>query len=389
VNNVITPFEAHFSEAMLEDVKRRLERTRYPDAETVEDWQQGLPLSYQQELVRHWQQDYDWQRVPSRLNRFDNFTTEIDGINIHFLHIRSPHSAATPLLMTHGWPGSVLEFLEVITPLSDPTQSGGTPNDAFHLVIPSLPGFGFSEAPTMPGVGVEKIAAMWDQLMLRAGYPNYLAQGGDWGSLVTHALLVGDTRCKAGHINLPLVLPDEQTVSSTEPAEQATLAAAMHYQEHESGYSRQQSTRPQTLAYGLADSPSGQMAWIIEKFAQWTDCERQGIRHPENALTRDVMLDVVSHYWMTNSAASSARLYWESFNHPNYDPIERPIGISLFPRELFLCSERLARTRYRGLVYFNNSHARGGHFAALEQPEAFVADLRQWRAKLDLKESTE
>jgi hypothetical protein len=227
---------------------------------------------------------------------------------------------------------------------------------------------------------------MWDALMLRLGYPHYLAQGGDWGSLVTQSLLLNNTQCAAGHINLPIVVPDEVTMSSAEPAEQATLAAATHYQEHESGYSRQQSTRPQTLAYGLADSPSGQMAWIVEKFAQWTDCEMQGNRHPENALARDVMLDVAAHYWMTNTAASSARLYWESFNQPNYATIERPIGISLFPKELFLCTKRLAQTRYRQLMFFNDSHAKGGHFAALEQPEAFIADLRQWRNGLDLTE---
>ena len=374
---------------MIEDVLRRLEQTRYPDAETVEDWKQGLPLSYQQELIRHWRHDYDWQRVPQRLNQYQNFMAQIDGINIHFLHIRSPHSAATPLLMTHGWPGSVLEFLDVIDPLTDPTKSGGTPGDAFHLIIPSLPGFGFSDAPTDPGVGVEKIAAIWDELMHRLGYSNYLAQGGDWGSLVTQSLLTTATHCKAGHINLPIVLPDELTLASNEPAEQATIAAAMHYQDHESGYSRQQSTRPQTLAYSLADSPSGQMAWIIEKFAQWTDCERNGERHPENALHRDVMLDVVTHYWMTNTAASSARLYWESFNNPEYTPVDLPLGISLFPKELFLCSERLARTRYRDLMFFNNTHEHGGHFAALEQPDAFVADLRKWHAILDVKGSTE
>ena len=387
MSNSIEPFEPQFSKTMVDDVQRRLQATRYPDAEIVEDWQQGLPLSYQQELVRYWQHNYDWQRVPTRLNRYDNFRTEIDGVGIHFLHIRSAHSAATPLLMTHGWPGSVLEFLDVVQPLTNPTQSAGKAGDAFHLVIPSLPGFGFSEAPAVPGFGVEKIASMWDELMLRMGYPDYLAQGGDWGSLVTQSLLLGETRCKAGHINLPIVMPDEQAISSSEPAEQATLAAAMHYQEHESGYSRQQSTRPQTLAYSLSDSPSGQMAWIIEKFAQWTDCERNGVRHPENVLSRDVLLDVVTHYWMTNTGASSARLYWESFNRPNYAPIDRPIGISLFPKELFLCTERLARTRYQQLMYFNNTHEKGGHFAALEQPEAFVTDLREWRARLGAMET--
>jgi pimeloyl-ACP methyl ester carboxylesterase len=353
----------------------------------VEDWQQGLPLSYCQELVRYWREEYDWQRVPSLLNQYGNFVTDIDGIKIHFLHIRSPHTQAQPLLITHGWPGSVLEFLNIIGPLTDPTQHGGDATDAFHLVIPSLPGFGFSGQPTSPGVGVDRIAALWDQLMLRLGYERYIAQGGDWGSLVTHAVLLHpDTHCLAGHVNLPLVLPDEYTMSGSDPAEQPTLAAAMHYQDHESGYSKQQSTRPQTLAYSLADSPAGQMAWIIEKYATWTDCVRDGIRHPENAIERDVLLDIVTQYWMTNTGGSSARLYWESFTEGDYRPIALPIGLSLFPKELFVCTERLAGTRYQQLVTFNDQHEAGGHFASLEQPEALIGDIRAWRATLQEQE---
>jgi pimeloyl-ACP methyl ester carboxylesterase len=387
MDSAIEHFEARFDDAAIQDAIQRLTQTRFPDAETVEDWQQGVPLSYCQELARYWREEYDWQRVPSLLNQYNNFITEIEGIKIHFLYIRSRHTQAQPLLITHGWPGSVLEFLDIIGPLSDPTQHGGDATNAFHLVIPSLPGFGFSGQPTSPGVGVERIAALWDQLMLRLGYERYIAQGGDWGSLVTHAVLLHpDTHCLAGHVNLPMVVPDELTMSGSDPAEQPTLAAAMHYQDHESGYSKQQSTRPQTLAYGLADSPAGQMAWIVEKYANWTDCVREGIRHPENAIERDVLLDIVTHYWMTNTGGSSARLYWESFTEGDYRPVALPIGLSLFPKELFVCTERLARTRYQQLVTFNDQHAVGGHFASLEQPEALIRDIRAWRAKLQEQE---
>lgn len=387
MNPALEPFTPTFDHALIESTRERLAKTRFPEAETVEDWQQGVPLHYCQELVRYWSEDYDWQRVPNQLSRYENFMTEVDGIGIHCLHVRSPHSQAQPLVITHGWPGSVLEFLNIIEPLTNPTEYGGTPADAFHLVIPSLPGFGFSGKPTAAGCGVERIAAMWDELMLRFGYNTYIAQGGDWGSLVTHALLLhAGTHCLAGHINLPMVIPDDHTMTSDDPVERASLAAAMHYQEHESGYSKQQSTRPQTLAYALADSPVGQMSWIIEKYAQWTDCEESGARHPENAIQRDVLLDIVTHYWMTNTAGSSARLYWESFNQPDYRPIEAPMGLSLFPRELFLCSERLAKTRYPQLMMFNNAHQRGGHFASLEQPEALVGDIREWHSALQSSE---
>ena len=387
MDSTIEHFEPRFDDGAIQSAIQRLTQTRFPDAETVEDWQQGVPLSYCQELVRYWREEYDWQRVPSLLNQYDNFITDIDGIKIHFLHIRSPHTQAQPLLITHGWPGSVLEFLDIIGPLSDPTQHGGDATDAFHLVIPSLPGFGFSGQPTSPGVGVERIAALWDQLMGRLGYERYIAQGGDWGSLVTHAVLLHpDTHCLAGHVNLPMVVPDEHTMAGADPAEQPTLTAAMHYQDHESGYSKQQSTRPQTLAYGLADSPTGQMAWIVEKYATWTDCVRDGIRHPENAIERNVLLDIVTHYWMTNTGGSSARLYWESFTEGDYRPVAQPIGLSIFPKEIFVCTERLARTRYQQLVLFNNQHEAGGHFASLEQPQALISDIRAWRATLQEQE---
>ena len=369
------------------DAIQRLTQTRFPDAETVEDWQQGVPLTYCQELVRYWREEYDWQRVPSLLNQYDNFITEIEGIKIHFLHIRSPHTQAQPLLITHGWPGSVLEFLDIIGPLSDPTQHGGDATNAFHLVIPSLPGFGFSGQPTSPGVGVERIAALWDQLMLRLGYERYIAQGGDWGSLVTHAVLLHpDTHCLAGHVNLPMVVPDEHTMSGSDPAEQPTLAAAMHYQDHESGYSKQQSTRPQTLAYSLADSPAGQMAWIVEKYATWTDCVRDGIRHPENAIERNVLLDIVTHYWMTNTGWQQRKALLGEFYRGGLSPCRathRAIDIS----QGAVCVHRAPGANALPTTgAFNDQHEAGGHFASLEQPEALIGDIRAWRATLQEQE---
>ena len=379
MNSVLRTYQPAFDDTLVKATKERLAKTRFPNPETVDDWSQGIPLGYVQELVTWWRDEYDWSRVPDRLSRYDNLITEIEGIDIHLLHIRSPHSQAQPLIMTHGWPGSVLEFVDLIPALTDPTQHGGNPDDAFHVVVPSLPGFGFSGKPSAPGVGVEAIARMWDQLMQRLGYEHYLAHGGDWGSLVTHALLLlENTHCLAGHINLPLVMPDEQAMTSDDPVEQSALQAAMYYQEWDSGYSKQQSTRPQTLAYALADSPAGQLAWVVEKYAQWTDCVENGIRHPENALSRETIIDIVTHYWMTNSAGSSAKLYWESFNHPDSRPIEAPIAISQFPQEIFRVSERLARTRYQDLLLFSASHERGGHFASMENPEALLRDLRAW-----------
>ena len=379
MTTLIESFTPHFDQALIDISIDKLRKTRYPEAETVEDWSQGLPLAYAQELVRYWQDEYDWTRVPRLLRSYDNHLTNIDGIDIHLLHIRSKHTKAIPLLLTHGWPGSVLEFLDIIPRLVDPTNWGGSVAEAFHLVIPSLPGFGFSGKPTCTGTTTQRIAEMWDELMQRVGYNTYLAQGGDWGSVITHALLTNpETNCLAGHVNLPLVMPDDIAINSKDPEEQNTLLRAMAYQEHESGYSKQQSTRPQTLAYGLADSPVGQLAWIIEKYAQWTDCEVHGIKHPENTVSRDQLLDIVTHFWMTNTAGSSGRLYWESFDDPDTTPVTKPIGVSQFPKEIFQCSERLAKTRYKNLVFFSTDHAKGGHFASLEQPEELIKDVRSW-----------
>ena len=381
-SSAIKPFTPSIPSDVIADLIQRLKQTRLPEAETVEDWSQGVPLSYQAELLNYWANDYDFDRIEQRLGAFDNFVTDIDGIDIHFIHKRSQHTAATPLLITHGWPGSVLEYLDILDALTDPTQHGGSPDDAFHVVLPALPGFGFSSKPRDTGTGVPKIAALWETLMHRLNYTAFHAHGGDWGSIVTQAVLLQEeTACTAGHCTLPIVLPDETTLSDPQPAELDALESFQFYNDWDSGYSKQQSTRPQTLGYGLADSPSGQMAWIVEKFAFWMDCERNGVRHPENVLTKDQLLDNVTLYWATNSAASSARLYWESFNTPNLNPISRPMALSVFPKEIMRTSERWARGRFHDLVHFNNQFERGGHFAALEVPDILVSELRTWRSK--------
>lgn len=381
-SSAIRPFTPSIPSDVIADLIQRLKQTRLPEAETVEDWSQGVPLSYQAELLNYWANDYDFDRIDQRLGAFDNFVTDIDGIDIHFIHKRSQHTAATPLLITHGWPGSVLEYLDILDALTDPTQHGGSPDDAFHVVLPALPGFGFSSKPRDTGTGVPKIAALWETLMRRLNYTAFHAHGGDWGSIVTQAVLLQEeTACTAGHCTLPIVLPDETTLSDPQPAELDALESFQFYNDWDSGYSKQQSTRPQTLGYGLADSPSGQMAWIVEKFAFWMDCERNGVRHPENVLTKDQLLDNVTLYWATNSAASSARLYWESFNTPNLNPMSRPMALSVFPKEIMRTSERWARGRFHDLVHFNNQFERGGHFAALEVPDILVSELRTWRSK--------
>lgn len=381
-SHTIRSFRPSIHSKLIEDLVKRLKQTRLPEAETVEDWSQGVPLSYQAELLDYWRDNYNFSRLEQRLGEFDNFLTDIDGVDIHFIHKRSKHSAATPLLITHGWPGSVLEYLDILDALTDPTQHGGSPEDAFHVVLPALPGFGFSGKPRATGTGVPKIAALWEKLMNRLNYSDFHAHGGDWGSIVTQAVLLQEeTACTAGHCTLPIVLPDETTLSDPRPDELDALKSFQFYNDWDSGYSKLQSTRPQTLGYGLADSPSGQMAWIVEKFAFWMDCERNGVRHPENVLSKDQILDNVTLYWATNSAASSARLYWESFNAPNLNPITRPMALSVFPKEIMRTSERWAQGRFHNLVHFNNQFERGGHFAALEVPDVLVSELRDWRSK--------
>ena len=267
---------------------------------SVEDWDQGIPLAYVQEVAAYWAKDYDWRRCEAALNALPNFLIEIDGLDIHYIHVRSANPNARPLIMTHGWPGSVLEFIDVIGPLSED----------FHLVIPSLPGYAFSGKPTKPGWDVEKIGQAWNSLMLALGYERYFAQGGDWGSAVTCAIGAQNLGACAGiHINMVVGRPPAEMMTDLTEFEKAALARFQWYQEKDTGYSIEQSTRPQTVGYGLADSPVGQMAWILEKFHGWSDCAKNGVSHPENIFSRDHLLDNVMLYWLNNAAASSARLY--------------------------------------------------------------------------------
>jgi pimeloyl-ACP methyl ester carboxylesterase len=367
------PFTLQVPEADLEDLRARLARTRWPEAETVDDWSQGIPLSYLRELCDYWANVYDWRRAERLLNSFPQFQVEIDGLGIHFLHVRSPHEDALPLIMTHGWPGSVVEFLKVIGPLTDPTAHRGRSADAFHVVCPSLPGYGFSDKPATAGWGVPRIAAAWAELMSRLGYERYGAQGGDWGAAVAMAMGTTGSPALAGvHLNMPLADPAAlASLGELTESEQAALASYAHYNQWDSGYSKQQSTRPQTVGYGLVDSPAGLCGWIVEKFWSWTDCDE----HPENVLTRDELLDNLMLYWLPATAASSARLYRESFRARDFSPVTVPSGCSIFPKEILRISRRWAETRFTDLRYWNELD-RGGHFAAFEQPERFVSELR-------------
>jgi pimeloyl-ACP methyl ester carboxylesterase len=372
MSDQIAPFRIAATDEQLEDLKRRLRATRWPERECVDDWTQGLPLAYAQQVTSYWLEKYDWRTREALLNRFPQFKTEIDGLGIHFIHVRSPHADATPLVVTHGWPGSIVEFHKVIEPLTNPTAHGGSDADAFHVVCPSLPGYGFSDKPTRTGWNVQRIARAWSELMPRLGYKRYAAQGGDWGAAVTTCIGIQDpANCIGIHLNMPIARPDPATRKDFTEKEKSAIAAMQHYNDWDSGYSKQQSTRPQTLGYGLSDSPVGQMAWILEKFWSWTDCNC----HPENVLTRDELIDNVMLYWLPGTAASSARLYWESFRSFPTDPVMVPTGCSIFPKEISRTSRRWAEKRYAKLVYFNELE-KGGHFAAFEQPEAFVREVR-------------
>ena len=370
----IKPFQIDISQAELDDLQRRLMHIRWPERETPEDWSQGIPLAYVKELCGYWREQYDWRRCESWLNGLPQFTTEIDGLDFHFLHIRSPNESALPLVMTHGWPGSIIEFSKVIGLLTDPASHGGSDDDAFHLVCPTLPGFGFSGKPSEPGWGVERIGMAWGQLMARLGYDRYVAQGGDWGAAVTCSMGITETHHCAGiHTNMPILSPSEAFTQDLSEYENDALASAQYYWDWDSGYSKEQSTRPQTIGYGLVDSPVAQAAWIIEKFWAWTDSDG----HPENVLTRDELLDNVMMYWLTSAGASSARIYWESFSliGTPQAPIEMPSGVSMFPNEIFRASRRWVEERFKNLVHYNVLE-KGGHFAAFEQPSTFVDEVR-------------
>jgi pimeloyl-ACP methyl ester carboxylesterase len=375
----VIPYRIAIADADLDDLRTRLRRTRWPERETVADASQGVPLAYVQSLCRHWAEEYDWRATEARLNALPQFRTELDGLAIHFLHVRSPEPAAFPLVMTHGWPGSIVEFLDVLGPLTDPAAHGGDPADAFHVVCPSPPGYGFSDKPSAPGWGVERIARAWSALMARLGYARYGAQGSDWGTSVSASIGQQDPEHVAAiHLVPPLAPPDPATFDDLTAGEQAAIDALRHAEEWESGYSMEHATRPQTVGYGLVDSPAGLAAWIAEKFWAWTDHDGD----LEQVVPRARLLDNLMLYWLPGTGASSARLYWESIRQVSEiitrsagDTVDVPAGCSIFPKELQRPSRRWAERRFTDIRHWNELD-RGGHFAALEQPGLFVGEVR-------------
>ncbi|MBW8784208.1 MAG: epoxide hydrolase [Novosphingobium sp.] len=366
-------FELAIPHAQLDDLNRRLDAARWPEKETVDDWSQGVPLAALRELVAYWRNGYDWRRCEARLNGLGSSVTRLDGLDFHYLHVRSRHEDAMPVVLTHGWPGSIVEFLDTIGPLTNPEAHGGSAADAFHVVIPSLPGYGFSGKPTATGWNIERIARAWAELMARLGYERWFAQGGDWGSIVTVALGAQAPKGLAGiHLNLPVARPTRTDFESPGRDEQRAIAASEHYKKWESGYSTLQSTRPQTIGYSLVDSPVGLAAWIYEKMWSWTD----NAGRPEDALSRDTILDNIMLYWLPAAGASAARLYWESFGTiGRVGKVHVPAAVSIFPREISRAPRSWSERILKNIVSWNEAE-KGGHFAAWEQPELFVRELR-------------
>lgn len=389
-DNTIRPFKITVPEEQIVDLRRRIASTRWPDRETAADQSQGVQLAKLQELVRYWGTDYDWRKTEAKLNALPQFMTTIDNVDIHFIHVRSRHPNALPIIITHGWPGSVIEQLKLIGPLTDPTAHGGRAEDAFDVVIPSLPGYGFSSRPTGTGWDPDRIARAWAELMKRLGYTRYFAQGGDWGTPVSSAMARQNAAGLLGiHINLPATIPPEVAAAlggGPVPAglsekERAVLEALMaNAKKGNSAYFTMMTARPQTVGYGATDSPAGLAAWILVHpgFAQWT----YG-KDSEKSPTRDDVLDNITLYWLTNTATSAARLYWENGARGSVivaaaqktDEISLPVAITVFPDDVYRAPETWARRAYRNLVYFHEVD-RGGHFAAWEQPELFSAELR-------------
>ncbi len=379
---LIRPFRVSVPEQQLVDLRLRIAATRWPDRETVTDRTQGVRLAKLRELVSYWGTDYDWRKAEAKLNALPQFMTEIDGLDIHFVHVRSPHANALPLIMTHGWPGSVFEFLDTVGPLTDPVSHDASPADAFDLILPSMPGYGFSDKPKGTGWNPERIARAWAELMQRLGYTHYVAQGGDWGSPVSSAMARQAPEGLLGiHINLPATVPPEvaKLLGGGGPApaelsekERAAFDSLAHFFKNYRAYAAMMGTRPQTIGYALTDSPAGLAAWIYD----YNNGE------PERLLDRDQLLDDVTLYWLTNSAASSARLYWETSGQSvilaaaqKTAEISLPVAITVFPEEVYRAPETWARRAYRNLIYFREVE-KGGHFAAWEEPELFTAELR-------------
>lgn len=377
MKSAIDAYPIQVPQADLDDLAHRLARTRWPDAGTVKDGSQGPQLDRIRALVDRWRDGYDWRSAEASLNAWGSSRTVIDGLGFHFLHIRSPHANATPLLLTHGWPGSILEFRDVIGPLTQPQAHGGAADDAFHLVIPSLPGFGFSDKPTGPGWGVGRTALAFAELMRRLGYGDrWVAQGGDWGAAVTTALAHMRAPGLAGiHLNMVMFQPTEQEIADATPEEQRMLHDAARYEKEYSGYMTLQCTRPQSVGFALADSPVGLASWLYALFQDVTDSGGD----PERAIALDHLIDDVMLYWLPNAGASSARFYWEGAREMaqgmSAAPVPLPTGVSMFPAEQMRLSRRWAASRFTDLRFFGEA-ARGGHFAAMENPETFVEHAR-------------
>ncbi|SBV32190.1 putative epoxide hydrolase [uncultured Sphingopyxis sp.] len=379
----IRPFKVAILDADLAAMKRRIAETRWADAQPVADDGQGVRRQTLEPLMRHWAGDYDWRKVEARLNALPMFVTEIDGLDIHFIHVRSRHDKAMPMILTHGWPGSILEFMRVIDPLTNPTAHGGKAEDAFHLVIPSIPGFGFSGKPAVAGWGSDHIGRAWSTLMLRLGYDRYVSQGGDCGSVISQRMALQHVPGLLGiHLNMPAVVPADiaRTLAAGDPApaglsakERGAFDQLEAFYRDNSAYAAMMNTRPQTIGYSLVDSPVGMAAWMYEKIAQWVHADGQ----PERVLGRDAILDDISLYWLTGTGASAARIYWEDHSN-NFNArgiIDMPVAVSVFPGEIFRAPKSWAERCYTNLTYFNEV-SDGGHFAAWEQPQLFAEEVR-------------
>jgi pimeloyl-ACP methyl ester carboxylesterase len=372
MHSEIEEFHLEVPEVALVDLQARLARTRWPERQTVDGSEQGLPLSDAQALCAYWRDDYDWRRCEARLNALGQCRSTIDGLGINFLHVRSPEANALPLILTHGWPGSVIEFLKVIGPLSDPAAHGGDPGDAFHVVVPSLPGNGFSDRPAERGWTVQRVAAAWTELMRRLGYKRFVSQGGDWGSAVTSATAVArPPELAAIHLNMVIAHPQPEDLAALFDSEKTAPADLKRCSSEGQGYSAMQRTRPQTIGYALVDSPVGQASWILEKLTEWSDCSG----NPLSVFSYDDILDHIMLYWLPGTAASSGRLYWESHSNFTADPIDLPVTCSVLPEEIIRPAQRWAQYKYPNLIYWSEPE-KGGHFAAFEQPELFVTEMR-------------
>lgn len=371
----IVPFKIQVPDAVLADLKDRLARTRFPGEIAGAEWDYGTSRAYLEELVTYWRDRFDWRAAERRLNQFDQFTTTIDGLDIHFLHQRSRNPGALPLVLTHGWPGSVVEFTKIIGPLTDPAAHGGSASDSFHVVAISLPGFGFSEKPAERGYGPERMAGIIATLMARLGYTRYGLQGGDWGSAISRFAALNDASHVAGlHVNFCLAGPPPDAKDPNEgvpPAELERMRARLAFMENERGYFLEQSTKPQTIGYALDDSPAGLAAWIVEKFHSWCDCGG----NVENKFSKDDLLTNITLYWVTRSGASSARIYYENQRAaPPRRKVEVPTACAVFPKEISIPPRRWVEAHYNLTRW--TEMPRGGHFAAMEEPELLVEDVR-------------